>query len=256
MSLNFENLLQIDYISGYFSRNKKIFTASILIFLFFAAVGTLFYSVEDVMGQTKIDQNIKTLKIDGEIFTEDYEKVYYDEPNNDEKYPLNYEEDYFNEGTDVITENNADITNLFEDYSFEGFITLFLYNFSIDFGCILGGLVFSLPSLIITFVNASQIGVIFSELNFIIILLGIIPHGIFEIPSSVFALSGALMITSFELKIIKGVLSSKTTVKEEIENSIYLIKDAIISVGIVFLLLIIAAFIETFITPILLLMII
>lgn len=256
MSLNFENLLQIDYISGYFSRNKKIFTASILIFLFFAAVGTLFYSVEDVMGQTKIDQNIKTLKIDEEIFTEDYEKVYYDEPNNDEKYPLNYEEDYFNEGTDVITENNADITNLFEDYSFEGFITLFLYNFSIDFGCILGGLVFSLPSLIITFVNASQIGVIFSELNFIIILLGIIPHGIFEIPSSVFALSGALMITSFELKIIKGVLSSKTTVKEEIENSIYLIKDAIISVGIVFLLLIIAAFIETFITPILLLMII
>lgn len=256
MSLNFENLLQIDYISGYFSRNKKIFTASILIFLFFAAVGTLFYSVEDVMGQTEIDQNIKTLKIDEEIFTEDYEKVYYDEPYNDERYPLNYEEDYFNEGTDVITENNDSITNLFEDYSFEGFINLFLYNFSIDFGCILGGLVFSIPSLIVTFVNASQIGVIFSEVNFIIILLGIIPHGIFEIPSSVFALSGALMITSFELKIIKGVLSSKTTVKEEIENSIYLIKDAIISVGIVFLLLIIAAFIETFITPILLLMII
>lgn len=256
MSLNFENLLQIDYISGYFSRNKKIFTISLLIFLFFAAVGTLFYSVEDVMGQTEIDQNIKTLKIDEEIFTEDYEKVYYDEPYNDERYPLNYEEDYFNEGTDVITENNNSITNLFEDYSFEGFINLFLYNFSIDFGCILGGLVFSIPSLIITFVNASQIGVIFSEVNFIIILLGIIPHGIFEIPSSVFALSGALMITSFELKIIKGILSSKTTVKEEIENSIYLIKDAIISVGIVFLLLIIAAFIETFITPILLLMII
>lgn len=256
MSLNFENLLQIDYISGYFSRNKKIFTASILIFLFFAAVGTLFYSVEEVLGQTEIDQNIKTLKIDEEIFTEDYEKVYYDEPYNDERYPLNYEEDYFNEGTDVITENNDSITNLFEDYSFEGFINLFLYNFSIDFGCILGGLVFSIPSLIVTFVNASQIGVIFSEVNFIIILLGIIPHGIFEIPSSVFALSGALMITSFELKIIKGILSSKTTVKEEIENSIYLIKDAIISVGIVFLLLIIAAFIETFITPILLLMII
>lgn len=256
MSLNFENLLQIDYISGYFSRNKKIFTISLLIFLFFAAVGTLFYSVEDVMGQTEIDQNIKTLKIDEEIFTEDYEKVYYDEPYNDERYPLNYEEDYFNEGTDVITENNNSITNLFEDYSFEGFINLFLYNFSIDFGCILGGLVFSIPSLIVTFVNASQIGVIFSEVNFIIILLGIIPHGIFEIPSSVFALSGALMITSFELKIIKGILSSKTTVKEEIENSIYLIKDAIISVGIVFLLLIIAAFIETFITPILLLMII
>ena len=83
------------------------------------------------MGQTEIDQNIKTLKIDEEIFTEDYEKVYYDEPYNDERYPLNYEEDYFNEGTDVITENNDDITNLFEDYSFEGFINLFLYNFSI-----------------------------------------------------------------------------------------------------------------------------
>lgn len=258
MSLNFNNLLQKEYLLGYFNRNKKIFTVSILIFLLFALMGSFFFTIEDINKQTEINQRIDSLKIDESIFgEEDYEKVYYDESYPNELYESNFEENYSDQQTDVIIENNEDVTsNLFQDYSFEGFIDLFFYNFTIDFECILGGLLLAIPSVIITFVNACQIGVLFNDVNFIIILFGVIPHGIFEIPSSVFAFSGALMLTSFELKIIKGILSSKTTVNEELNSSIYLVKDAIISTGIVFILLIIAAFIETFITPILLWLII
>ena len=258
MSLNFSNLLERDYLLGYFGRNKKIFTISILVFLLFTAMGTVFFTLEDILGETEIDQRINILKLDENVFfEEDYDKVYYDEAYPNEFYELNNEEDYFNQDPEVPVENTEDIaSNLFEDYSFEGFVDLFQYNFSIDFGCIIGGLFLSIPSLIITFINACQIGVLFSEVNFIIILFGVIPHGIFEIPSSVFAFSGALMLTSFELKIVKGILSSKTTVNEELNNSIYLVKDAIISSGIVFVLLTIAAFIETFITPVLLWLII
>lgn len=258
MPLNFNDLVQKDYLVGYFDRNKKIFTISILIFLLFAAMGTLFFTIDDITGDKEIEHDINTLKADGYLFDDTgYEQVFFDEFYPDEPVQSSLEEDYFNQGTDVIVENDEDvISNLFQDYSFEGFIDLFFYNFSIDFECIIGGLFLSIPSLIITFVNACQIGVLFNEVNIIIILLGVLPHGIFEIPSSIFAFSGALMLTSFELNILNGILSSKTTVKEELNNSIYLVKDAIISVGIVFVLLIIAAFIETFITPLLLWLII
>jgi uncharacterized membrane protein SpoIIM required for sporulation len=257
MPLNLHNLIEIDYIQGYFSRNKKIFTLSILIFLIFASMSTLFFDIEDVLGESKIDEKINTLKIDGNIINdEQYEKVYYDSYD-DELYPLDNGDYSSYEASDIQEETNGDTApNLFKDYNLKGFIDLFIYNFSIDFTCILGGLFLSIPSISITFINACQIGVLFSEVNFIIILLGVIPHGIFEIPSSVFAFSGALMLTSFELKILKGILSNKTTVKEQFNNSAYLVKDAIISAEIVFVLLLIAAFIETFITPVLLWLII
>lgn len=146
--------------------------------------------------------------------------------------------------------------SLFADYNFMGFVNLFWHNFSIDFECILGGLLLSIPSIITTFINAGQIGALLSQVNFIIILFGVAPHGIFEVPSSLFALAGAFMLTSFEFKMVNAILSSYTTIKDEINLSSYLIKDAIISAEIVLILLIIAAFIETFVTPILLWLII
>jgi hypothetical protein len=48
MSLNFNNLLQKEYLFGYFNRNKKIFTVSILIFLLFALMGSFFFTIEDI----------------------------------------------------------------------------------------------------------------------------------------------------------------------------------------------------------------
>ncbi len=211
-------------------------------------MGALFLDVEDIVGQTEADQKINSLEIEGLAVGDDsLEKVYYEDSFDDENY---VEEEY--EYTDSVEYNDDVFNSLFSDYNFEGFVNLFLYNFSIDFGCILGGLLLSIPSMIITFINAGQIGALFSQVDFIIILFGVLPHGIFEIPSSLFALAGALMLTSFELKMIKGILGGKTSAIEEIDRSIYLVKDAVISVEIVFALLVTAAFIETFVTPLLL----
>ena len=252
MSLNFNDLLQMNYILGYFTRNKKIFTLSISLFILFALIGSSLYDVEDITGETTVDMT-NTLKLDDNIFSDKtHDKINYKDPYSEEFYISNIEENY-NENTDTNEESMDKIVhNLFSDYSFEGFLNLFLYNLVIDFECLFGGLFLSIPSVIITFINACQIGIIFTDVDYILVLFGVIPHGIFEIPSSVFAFSGALMLTSFELKLLKGVFSSKTSVKEEINNSIYLVKDALISAVIVSGLLLIAAFIETFITPLLL----
>lgn len=217
-------------------------------------MGALVFDIEDVIGQTAIDQKINPLKTqDTYVIGEDsLEKVYFEDSWNDERYV----EDNLIENGDDNGYREAVFTSLFADYNFMGFINLFWHNFSIDFGCILGGLLLSIPSLITTFINVGQIGALFSQVNFIIILFGVVPHGIFEFPSSFFALAGAFMLTSFEFKMVNGILNSSTTVKEEINKSIYLVKDAIISAEIVFILLVIAAFLETFVTPLLLWLII
>lgn len=82
------------------------------------------------------------------------------------------------------------------------------------------------------------------------ILVAVMPHGIFEIPSGIFAMAGGLMLFITEINVIKAILT-RNSVKEAINDSDKLIKDAIISTIIVFILLVIAAFIEIFITPLL-----
>lgn len=254
MSLDLDDLVRIDYLKNYFDRNEKIFISSFIIFILFVVIGALVFDIEDIMGQTGIDQKINPLKTaDVYVVGEDsLEKVYYEDSWNNNSL---VEENLIEYGDDTEY-REAVFTSLFADYNFIDFVNLFWHNFSIDFGCILEGLLLSIPSLIVTFLNAGQIGALLSQVDFIIILFGVAPHGIFEFPSSFFALAGAFMLTLFEFNLVNGILSSSTTVKEEINRSAYLVKDAIISAEIVFVLLIIAAFIETFVTPILLWLII
>lgn len=254
MSLDLKDVIRTDYVKNYFNRNEKIFTISLIIFVLFSVMGALVFDIEDIVGQTGIDQKIRPDKTaDAYRIDEDsLEKIYYEDSWTDE----NYREENLIEYEDNSGYREEVFTSLFADYNFMGFVYLFWHNFSIDFGCILGGLLLSIPSLITTFINAGQIGALLSQVNFIIILFGVAPHGIFEVPSSLFALAGAFMLTSFEVKLFSAILSSTTSIKEEINRSIYLVKDAIISAEIVFVLLIIAAFIETFVTPLLLWLII
>lgn len=144
-----------------------------------------------------------------------------------------------------------DDSGSYEDMSFIGFLVLFVHNFINDFTCILGGLFFFIPSLHLTFINATNIITLFTKVDAILLLFGVIPHGIFEIPSSIFAMAGGLMLFLTEINVIKALIS-RNSVKEAIDNSNELIKDALISTAIVFVLLLIAAFVETFITPVLL----
>ena len=62
------------------------------------------------------------------------------------------------------------------------------------------------------------------------------------------------MLFISEIRVIKAIIT-RSSVRKAIDDCNELIKDAIISTEIVFVLLLIAAFIETFITPALLNMI-
>ena len=233
------DVFDFNYIGGYFSRNKKIYTLAIVVFFIFIMVGAM--AGEDIM----------TDYLEDETYGDSYSSEDYFDTSIPE-IELNFfkrMDSYENE------ESTDDYSSLFEGYNIGGFLNLFMHNFSIDLGCVLGGLLLSIPTLVMAFINGANIGAIFAYSPWIVILFGIIPHGIFEIPSSVVSLAGGFMVTLLELRILKGIFTSKTSVKEEYERSIPLIKDIIISVMIIFVLLFIAAFIETFITPVLLFLI-
>ena len=147
----------------------------------------------------------------------------------------------------VSSNNDA----LFKDSNFEGFIVLFIHNFINDFTAVIGGLLFFIPTLIITSINATNMITVFVKLPPLIILLGIIPHGIFENPSSIFAIAGGIMLFKTEINVIKALIK-RESVKQAFNDSEALVKDAILTVVIIFVLLLLAALIETFITPVLL----
>ncbi|RAP54645.1 MAG: hypothetical protein BZ137_01175 [Methanosphaera sp. rholeuAM130] len=129
------------------------------------------------------------------------------------------------------------------------FIDLFKHNFAIDLTCILGGLTFSIYSAIVNFINGVMVGYVLRLAPTAIFLLGIVPHGIFEIPSSIVAFVGSLSVTQIEINLIKGVLQNNKTFKGELHKSRYLFKDVLISLLLVMVLLILAGFIEAYITP-------
>lgn len=129
------------------------------------------------------------------------------------------------------------------------FVDLFKHNFIIDLGCIIGGLTFSIYSALVNLINGMMVGYVLRLAPTGIFMLGIVPHGIFEIPSSIVAFVGSLSVTKIEINLIKGVLQNGKTFKGELFNSRDLFKDVLISLLLVMILLLIAGFIEAFITP-------
>jgi stage II sporulation protein M len=145
--------------------------------------------------------------------------------------------------------NNQEFTPIEDWDKSTEFTDLFKHNFMIDLTCIIGGLTFSIYSLIVNFVNGAMVGYILRLAPKEIFILGIVPHGIFEIPSSVVAFVGSLSVTKIEINLIKGILQNNKTFKGELHNSRQLFKDVLISLLLVMILLIIAGFIEAYITP-------
>lgn len=244
MSIDLKNHFSEEYLKGYFSRNRNIFIIALLVCILFAGIGFIYYDEIDVYADdgeylANVIENVKMEgSLIGNVDGENYDNLHYEDLDSDNFYE----------------NDTADM--LFKDYNIIGFIELFVHNFSIDISCILGGFLLSIPTLILTFINEVMFGALFGQTPLVIILFGVMPHGIFEIPSSLFALAGGLMLTKMELKLVKGLLSSNSSIRYEFKQSIPLIKDALLSAGIVYILLSIAAFIETFITPLTLLLVI
>ena len=219
-SLNLKEIFTWNYIKGYYGRNNKIINISIILFIIFFAYGYFFTSLDEATGGTvNIDEYSKSA-----------DQIYSD------------------------SQENQYMENLLENATFENFIGLFMHNLFMDYSVLFGGIILGIPAIYISFLNISKFGGIFANLDLTLILTSIIPHGIFEIPSSLFALIGGLMIALLEINILKGIFTGNTSVSEQISSSHDLIKDIILSIIIVFILLLIAAFIEIFITPRIMLM--
>ena len=149
-----------------------------------------------------------------------------------------------------IHDINSDSFTPIEDWDKSSqFIDLFKHNFLIDLSCILMGITFSIYPFVINLINGIMVGYILKLAPYEIFLLGIVPHGLFEIPSSIVAFVGSLTVTKIEINLIKGILQRDKTFKGELYNSKDLFKDVLISIILIMILLIISGFIEAYITP-------
>lgn len=85
------------------------------------------------------------------------------------------------------------------DYNFwQLFIFIFKNNLFIAIIAYLSGIIFGLPTFFILFVNSFVIGIVMQialvKTNLLTVFLSLAPHGIFEIPAILFALSAGFML--------------------------------------------------------------
>lgn len=131
---------------------------------------------------------------------------------------------------------------------------LFSNNIKVNIIILLGGLLFSVVSVLIIILNGIIIGFTATMVPSTVFVVGIIPHGIFEIPATVLSLVEALLITKLEINVISLLLSGNF--RNRIGELNIIVKDILLTVMITFVFLVIAAIIEAGITPTLLNMVI
>ena len=122
-------------------------------------------------------------------------------------------------------------------------INLFIHNSIADLVVVVGGLFFSIVSVILVIFNGISIGSMFGiDLPYSIV--AILPHGVIEYFAGVLALAIAFKLTSLEIKIIKN-RNLKNTIDEHKTD----LKDMLVILIVMIVLLGIAAIIEAHITP-------
>lgn len=130
---------------------------------------------------------------------------------------------------------------------------LFQNNIRANIIIMLGGLFFSIFSILAIIMNGLIIGFTYTLVTPIQFIVGIVPHGIFELPATVLSLVGAFLITKLEINLLDALF--KRRLKEEIGESNEIIKDIVLTFIIILILLIFAAIIEAGVTPVLLSMV-
>lgn len=121
-------------------------------------------------------------------------------------------------------------------------IFLFTHNLTVDLITIIGGLIFSIPSVLITIFNGISIGYVFGfDLRYACVT--ILPHAIFEYLAGALSLAIAFKLTKIEIAIIKN-RNFKNTIKEHNID----FKDILSIFIIMVILLAVAAIIEGHIT--------
>ncbi|OED29677.1 hypothetical protein NL43_07115 [Methanosphaera sp. WGK6] len=125
-------------------------------------------------------------------------------------------------------------------------IPLLMNNIFVITGLILGGVLFSIPTLYLLIYNASLIGYTGFYTATIYYIIFMLPHGIFEFIALILAGAIGFRITHALIILIKGIIDMKP--KKHVKIASFMIKDCIMILIIIIILLIIAAFIEANIT--------
>ena len=98
-------------------------------------------------------------------------------------------------------------------------------------------------------VNGFLIGFTFWILNDPLkFILLVAPHGIFELTAIILSFAVSLMITHVICKLIRGIFYKDSSLKNEYYNSRGLIRNILLSIFVIILLLLVAAFIEAYLT--------
>jgi stage II sporulation protein M len=162
--------------------------------------------------------------------------------------------------SEVIKEVMVDIlkemlSNINDNNSiYEEMYLLFTNNIRANLIILLGGLLFSIISILAVIVNGLLIGFTYTLVTPIQFIVGIFPHGIFELPAIILSLVGAFIIMKLEINLIDAFF--KGNLRLEWKNSTKSIQDILFTVVIIVILLVIAAIIEGGLTPTLLNMVI
>ncbi|NPV02086.1 MAG: stage II sporulation protein M [Brevinematales bacterium] len=123
---------------------------------------------------------------------------------------------------------------------------IFLNNLRSGGIILLGGIMFSLPSVILVGLNFLVLGTAMVTLipahGTAFMMASLLPHGIFEIPAILLSFVGAMMIT-------KAVVVRITGREEAVSSRMLLLETLTLAVLMILPLLVIAALIEVYVTP-------
>jgi stage II sporulation protein M len=153
------------------------------------------------------------------------------------KYPDKTEE--------IIYKSLKDVIEPAKDYSsFQLLSFIFFKNLAVAMIAVLSGIIFGFVPVLIIFVNGLVLGVVsyifIEQFNIAVLLSGLLPHGIIEIPAIILSTASGLLIwRSF----YRYVLYDENNLKNDFISAIKFFLLIITPM------LIIAALIETFITP-------
>ena len=128
------------------------------------------------------------------------------------------------------------------------FLDLFLNNVLIIFQMFIYGLLFCLSIFILAY-NGFFVGYYVAiQDNFFRVIAMLVPHGIFELTSCALACSSGLVLFNFLFRWFKSYLKEDLTLKDSFNKNFDKLKQAIIIFLVSVLLMIIAGFVEAYLT--------
>ncbi|RAP45938.1 MAG: hypothetical protein BZ135_04770 [Methanosphaera sp. rholeuAM6] len=127
----------------------------------------------------------------------------------------------------------------------DNFMGLFTNNFCSDIYVIAFGMIFSIPSVLLTVLNGVLIGYVFATGSFWDVFVKVLPYGIFEVIALILSLTGAFLVTKMEIRFLSGIISRKS-IGDVLSRLKVPFKDLVLTLVRVLFLVVVGAIIEAY----------